>query len=50
MKPKGLSREKSLTWDLAAEVCLEKMESEKEDVNKKRHSEIHLLIVLMKER
>lgn len=43
MKLKGLSGDKSLS-------CLEKVESENEDVNKERHSEIYSLILLMKER
>lgn len=40
MKSKGLSGQKSLGWDLAAEVCLEKVEGENEDVNMERHSEM----------
>lgn len=49
LKHKGLSGEKSLSWDLAAEVCLEKVEGENEDVNMERHSEMCSLILLMKE-
>lgn len=41
MKPKGLSGEKSLGWDPAAEVCLEKVESENKDLNMERHNEVH---------
>lgn len=40
VKSKGLSGQKSLGWDLAAEVCLEKVEGENEDVNMERHSEM----------
>lgn len=49
MKHKGPSGEKSLSWDIAAEVCLEKVEGENEDVNMERHSEMCSLILLMKE-
>lgn len=47
-KWEGLSGEKSMSWDLAAEVCLEKVESEMKMWTWEGTSEICSLILLMK--